>query len=300
MKRILLLILACALLFTAFAEETETVFAAGPAALGAGTEIYSDEGRAVSVGKLAGRLIAYASDLITGEEGSRTLKILYLFEGTLRTGYVNPPAAIFLTEAETEAYIAETAKPDGYYGELPLMNAVFQKEEPDEPDEPDRPKRKKQVRITGEERGTPGVYTHVHGSWETELYWGVDTDDCETAGDILLLGGEEIGIGGENLLAEVNGTGLVLTGESVSVTGEALLTLRESGIGEVTVNGLILPTDGFLSGSIYGSLRASGISDRMIDYVFDASGVTASAMGEHYAVHQNAESGAWELERSGA
>ncbi len=297
MKRILLLILACALLFSAFAEEEEAGFTAGPAALGAGTEIYSDEGRTVSAGKLTGRLIVYASDLITGEEGSRTLKILYLFEGTLRTGYVNPPVAIFLTEAEIEAYIAETAEPDGYYGGLPLMNAVFQK---DEPDEPDRPKRKKQVRITGEERGTPGVYTHVHGSWETELYWGVDTDDCETAGDILLLGGEEIGIGGGNLLAEVNGAGLVLTGESVSVTGEALLTLRESGIGEVTVNGLILPTDGFLSGSIYGALRASGISDRMIDYVFDASGVTASAMGEHYAVRQNAENGAWELERSGA
>ena len=305
MKRILLLLLLFSLLFTACAEETgeETGFTPGPARLFSGTAVYADEARTKESGVLEGSLVVYASALIETED-ARTLKVCYLYEGTVRIGYVDFDDASFLTVEQIESYLTEMGEGDGSYGGLPLVNAVFkQKEEPDapeEPDKPDRPKRKKETRITGEERGTPGVYTHVKGTWEMDSYWGVDTSSCETEGGVLILGTEEIGISGEELTAAVEGETLILTGGKLTVSGEALLTLRESGITSVLANGIPIPTDGFLSGSIYDLLRSEGIADRRIDFEMDETLLTARVMGETYLVKQNADTLLWELERSGA
>ena len=297
MKRILLLLILLLFLLPALAEqEEEAPFTPGPASLFEGTEIFSDEERAQSAGKIESRLIVWATALITGEDGRQALEIYYLADGELRMGYVKPVNASFLAESEIEAYLAGIEEPDGYYAEFPLLNAIFKQEEPEKPDEPDRPKRNKQVRITGEERGTPGVYTHVKGDWETVLYWGTDMENCETMDGILLSDGEPLGISGENLTAAVEGENLVLTGGSVKVSGEALLTLRESGISAVDVGGILLPTGSFLSGDVYASLRAAGIGDRKIDYEINGGTILASVHGEQFGVLLNGDT--WELERS--
>lgn len=298
MKRILILMFVFALLFTACAEEEpETPAAAGPASVSAGTEIFSDAACTSSAGVLSARLVVYITSILDGQ----IAEIRYLQEGTLRTGYVKASGVSFLSEQQIEAYVTGITEPDGSYGGLPLLNAVFNREEePDEPDRPERPKRKKQARITGEERGTPGVYTHVQGSFEMDIYWGVNTEKCETREGALLLGGETVGIAGTDLSACVEGERLILTGESFTVSGEALLTLRESGITAVDAGGFILPTDSFLSGEVYASLRSSGIGDRRIDYVIGASSVTAEALGETYSVCADEKTGLWILERSGA
>lgn len=302
MKRIILLVLSLSLLFAACAEEEGEVFTAGAVSLYPGTEIFSDEARTQSVGTIEQKLIAFASSLMIGEDGRQALEILYWFDGELRTGYVKPVNASFLTETELESYFTETTEPDGCYGELPLLSAVFKAEEPyepDEPDEPDHPKRVREVRITGEERGKPGVYTHVHGDWTMAYYWGTGTDTCETESGILLLGGNEIGVSGTDLTAFVEGDVLTLRGADIRISGEALLTLRESGITRVVTDGTTLPTDSFLSGGIYANLRVQGIGDRKIDYEITGGTVNAKVLGDSYILTQNAETGAWELGRSG-
>lgn len=299
MKRILLLLLLLCLLFTACAEETgeETGFTPGPARLFSGTAIYADEARTREIGTLEGSLVVYASALVETED-ARTLKVFYLYNGTVCTGCADFDSASLLTAEQTEAYIAGTGEGEGSYGGLPLVNAVFRQEE--EPEEPDRPKRKREPRITGEERGTPGVYTHVKGTWEADPYWGVDTASCETVDGMLILGAESIGISGEELTAAVEGETLILTGGRLTIPGEALLTLKESGITMVSANDLLIPTSGFLSGSVYDVLRSEGIADRKIDFETDGILIKAYVMGETYTVTQNAETLLWEMERSGA
>ena len=309
MKRILLLLLALILLFTACAEEDgeeEQVFTPGAAYLFAGTEIFSDANRSASVGTLEAKLVVYAASLIELEEGRQSLEVIYLCDGALCTGYVKPVNAFFLSESALESYIAETGETaDGSYGSLLLMNASIkaaeepeEPEEPENPEEPERPKRNRQGRITGNERGTPGIYTHVRGDWEMASYWGIDTETLETNEGALLVGGEEIGISGENLNAAIEGEMLILTGDTLTIGGEALMILRESGIAEVLVNDIRILTDGFLSGSVYGGLRAEGIGDRKIDYTVNGTEVTAEVLGEHYLVSHDEATDAWELERS--
>lgn len=305
MKRIILLILAFSLLFSVCAEEEGEAFAAGPVSLYPGTGIFSDEARTQSVGLIEQKLVAFAVLLITGEDGRQALEILYWYEGELRTGYVKPVNASFLSESELENYLNETTEPDGFYGELPLLSAVFkpkepeEPEEPDEPDEPDHPKRVRQVRITGEERGKPGAFTHVRGDWTMAYYWGTGTDTCETESGVLLLSGTEIGVSGTDLTAVVEDDTLTLRGTDICVSGQALLTLRESGITRVIANEITLPTESFLSGGVYASLRSQGIGDRKIDYEIIGGTVIAGVLGDSYVLTQNAENGAWELERSG-
>lgn len=246
--------------------------------------------------------IIYAFARVRAENGAKdALGVAFSADGDVVTGYISSSGAYFLSEERCIKYL-ERAQADAYYlgsPDFPLENIGY------------RPKTKSAKRRGGKQAsvspGDPASYTHVSGDYDSTPYWAARAECPDGLLTALELGGETIGIslskapvGFEARFADDQTLSLETEASEGTwlLTGESMRTLSLGGVETLEiVTGdarLVLPTDGYLCGTEYDSLRSAGIGLRRIDCEITLDGgeisACARADGALFALSLNEDS----------